>query len=101
MDESIDRQILDELIRVRKLLTIATQDKLESFNANIERTYLTTEERRLMYDMFDGENSYKTIAEAAKVSPHTVGQFAIQLSRVGLVEFVEINQKSKNPKRAF
>jgi predicted transcriptional regulator len=101
MDDYIAKQILDELTQVRKLLTILSQDKLQSFNENIERTYLTTDQRRQMYDMFDGENPYKVIADTVKVSSEAVRKFAVQLEKVGLIEFVELNGKAKNPKRVF
>jgi hypothetical protein len=100
MDDNIANQILGELVQVRKLLTILSQDKLLNFNENIERTYLTTDQRKQMYDMFDGENSYKTIADTVKVSSEAVRKFAIQLEKVGVVEFVE-KAKSRNPKRVF
>lgn len=101
MDDVYAKQILDELSQIRKLLTILSQDKLQSFNESIEKKYLTTEQRRQMYEMFDGENSYKTIADAVKFSSEGVRKFAVQLEQVGLVELVAINGKSKNPKRIF
>ncbi len=101
MDDIYAKQILDELSQIRRLLTILSQDKLQSFNESIEKKYLTTEQRRQMYDMFDGENSYKTIADTVKISSEGVRKFAIQLEQVGLVEFVAINGKAKNPKRIF
>lgn len=101
MDDYLAKQILDELTQIRKLLTIFSQDKLQSFNENIERTYLTTAQRREMYDMFNGDNSYKTIADTVKVSSEAVRKFAIQLEKVGLLEFIAINSKAKNPKRIF
>lgn len=101
MEDYITKQILDELTQIRKLLTILSQDKLQSFNENIEKTYLTTDQRRQMYDMFDGDNSYKVIADTVKVSSEAVRKFAIQLEKVGLIEFVALNCKAKNAKRIF
>lgn len=101
MDNIDARKILDELVQVRKLLTILSQDKLQSFNEDIERKYLTTDQRHQMYALFDGDNSYKTIAETVKVSSEAVRLFAVQLEQAGLVEMIEINAKSKNPKRIF
>ena len=95
------QQILGELVQIRKLLTILSQDKLQSFNEDIERKYLTTDQRRQMYALFDGENPYKAIAESVKVSSEAVRLFAVQLEQAGLVEMIEINAKSKNPKRIF
>jgi predicted ArsR family transcriptional regulator len=101
MDDKLSKQILDELVQIRKLLTILSQDKLQSFNENIETTYLTTDQRKIMYDMFNGDNSYKVIADTIKVSSEAVRKFAIQLEKVGLIEHVTSVSKTKNPKRIF
>lgn len=101
MDNFDQKAILNELIQIRKLLTILSQDKLQSFNDEIERKYLTTDQRKTMYSMFDGSNSYKEIAQIAKVSAEAVRQFAVQLEQAGLVEMIAVNAKSKNPKRIF
>lgn len=68
MDNLDSKEILNELIQIRKLLTILSQDKLQSFNDEIEQKFLTTDQRKAMYAMFDGCNAYKEIAQAAKVS---------------------------------
>ena len=71
MNDYMEQQILNELIQIRKMLTILSQDKLESFNDSINKRFLTTEQRRQMYELFDGENSYKTIADAVNISYKT------------------------------
>ncbi len=97
-----DAMILEELVQIRRLLTILSQDKLQSFNESIEKKYLTTDQRRKMYEMFDGDNSYKVIADTVKFSSEGVRKFAVQLEQVGLVELVTAsNGKTKNPKRVF
>ena len=101
MDDNFESKIYDELVRIRRLLTVLSQDKLMSFNETIEKTYLTTDPRKQMYDLFDGDNSLKMIAETVKVSPQAVGKFAIQLEKAGLLEYITINDRSKNPKRIF
>lgn len=100
MEDFFVQQILDELNQIRKTLTIISQDKLESFNESINKRFLTTEQRRQMYELFDGENSYKAIADAVKFSSEGVRKFAIQLEQAGLVELVPVG-KTKNPKRVF
>lgn len=100
MDDYYSQQILAELSQIRKLLTILSQDKLDSFTESINRKFLTTDQRKQMYEMFDGDNSYKTIAEAVKVSSEGVRKFAVQLEQAGLVELVPAG-KTRNPKRVF
>lgn len=96
-----DEKILDELTQIRKLLTIISQDKLSNFNEQIKSKYLTTPQRLQMYELFDGTNSLKEIADDVKVSTEAVRQFSVSLERAGLIEMVDINKKQKNPKRLF
>lgn len=100
MDDYYAKQILAELTHIRRLLTVLSQDKLQSFNESIEKKYLTTEQRRQMYELFDGENSYKTIADSVGVSSEAVRKFSVILEQAGLVELVPAG-KTKNPKRVF
>ena len=99
MEDYLAQQILDELTQIRKMLTIISQDKLDSFNESIDKRFLTTDQRRQMYELFDGENSYKVIADAVKFSSEGVRKFAVQLEQAALVELVRC--KTKNPKRVF
>lgn len=100
MDNKINEQILEELIMIRKLLTILSQDKLADFNEQIKNRYLTTEQRKKMYDLFDGTKSLKEIGEEVNTSSEAVRLFAISLEKAGLIEYVS-NTKAKCPKRLF
>lgn len=100
MERNFDQEILTELVQIRRLLTILTQDKLEEFQASIQKKYLTTDQRRKMYDLFDGENSYKAIADNISFTSEGVRKFALLLEQAGLVEHVQVG-KTRNPKRLF
>jgi len=100
MEDILAQQILSELTQIRKMLTILSQDKLESFYESINKRFLTTDQRRQMYELFDGENSYKAIADIVKLTSEAVRKFAVQLEQAGLVELVSAG-KTKNPKRVF
>ena len=100
MDNKINEQILEELIMIRKLLTILSQDKLADFNEQIKNRYLTTEQRKKMYDLFDGTKSFKEIGEEVNTSSEAVRLFAVSLEKAGLIEYVS-NTKAKCPKRLF
>lgn len=100
MDNKINEQILEELIMIRKLLTILSQDKLADFNEQIKNRYLTTEQRKKMYDLFDGTKSLKEIGEEVNTSSEAVRLFAVSLEKAGLIENVS-NTKAKCPKRLF
>ena len=96
-----DEKIFQELVEIRKLLTIFAQDKLDEFHANIKAKYLTTPEREQMYELFDGEKSLKEISDIVKISLEGVRKFCIILEQAGLIDMIEINKKQKNPKRFF
>ncbi len=100
MDNKINEQILEELIMIRKSLTILSQDKLADFNEQIKNRYLTTEQRKKMYDLFDGTKSLKEIGEEVNTSSEAVRLFAVSLEKAGLIEYVS-NTKAKCPKRLF
>lgn len=96
----LNERILEELITIRKMLTILSHDKLSDFNEQIKVKYLTTEQRQKMYDLFDGTKTLKEISEEVGTTSEAVRQFAISLEKVGLLAYV-INAKSKCPKRLF
>ncbi len=96
-----NEQILQELKAIRRLLTIFSQDKLDEFNESIKAKYLSTPQREHMYVLFDGTKSLKEISTIVKVSSEAVRQFAVSLEQAGLVEYVIVNSKQKNPKRIF
>ena len=97
----LNQQVLEELKAIRRLLTIFSQDKLEEFNENIKTKYLTTPQRQQMYELFDGTKSLKEISTVVNVSSEAVRQFTVSLEQAGLIEYVVINGKQKNPKRVF
>ena len=97
----INEQILEELKAIRKLLTIFSQDKLVEFQEIIRTKYLTTTQRKQMYDLFDGTLSQKEIASKVGVSSEAVRHFVVTLEQAGIIEQVAINGKQKNPKRIF
>ena len=96
----LNEKMLEELIAIRKMLTILSQDRLTEFNEQIQNKYLTTEQRQKMYDLFDGTNSLKQIGDEVKTSSEAVRLFAVSLEKAGLLEYV-VNSKSKCPKRLF
>ena len=96
----INEKILEELISIRKLLTIFSQDKLDEFNSSIKTKYLTTAQREQMYDLFDGTLGFKEIGTIIGTSGEAVRQFALTLEKSGLVEYIQ-NGKNKCPKRIF
>ena len=96
----INERILEELVAIRKMLTILSQDKLSDFNEQLRTKYLTTEQRQKMYDLFDGTKTLKEISVEVGTSSEAVRLVAVSLEKAGLLEYV-VNAKSKCPKRLF
>lgn len=96
----INERILEELVAIRKMLTILSQDKLSDFNEQIRTKYLTTDQRQKMYDLFDGTKTLKEISAEVGTSSEAVRLFAVSLEKAGLLEYV-VSAKSKCPKRLF
>lgn len=96
----LNEKILDELVKIRKMLTVLSQDKLTDFNEQVKTKFLTTEQREKMYDLFDGTRSMKEIGDEVKTSSEAVRQFAVSLEKAGLIEYTS-GTKSKCPKRLF
>lgn len=96
-----NEQVLQELKAIRRLLTILSQDKLEEFNESIKTKYMTTPQRQQMYELFDGTKSLKEISTTVKVSSEAVRQFAVSLEQAGIIEYMIVSGKQKNPKRIF
>lgn len=96
----INEKILEELISIRKILTILSQDKLAEFNDQIRSKYLTTEQRQKMYDLFDGTRSLKEISQEVNTTSESVRLLAVSLEKSGLLEYVDTS-KGKCPKRLF
>ena len=97
MSNNDNEMFLKELVQIRKLLTILAQDKISDFAASIEKKYLTTEQRKKMYEMFDGTNSYKDIGDQLNVSAEGVRQLAVMLESAGIIEIQ--GGKTKYPKK--
>lgn len=96
-----NEQVLQELKAIRRLLTILSQDKLEEFNESIKTKYMTTPQRQQMYELFGGTKSLKEISTTVKVSSEAVRQFAVSLEQAGIIEYMIVSGKQKNPKRIF
>lgn len=96
----VNEKILEELVAIRKMLTILSQDKLSDFNEQVKNKYLTTEQRQKMYDLFDGTKTLKEIGAEVGTSSEAVRLFAVSLEKAGLLEYIA-DGKSKCPKRIF
>lgn len=93
--------LLNEVKEIKRFISIIAQDKIIEFRKTIENNYLTTEQRKKMYEKFDGTKSYKDIADELKISSEAVRIFAATLDNDGIIEHVNGPGKVKFPKRKF
>ena len=90
--------ILEELIQIRKLLTVLSHEKRPELEKKIKKEFLTTESRQKMYDLFDGTKSLKEISEETDTTSEAVRIFASSLEKAGFLDYILIG-KSRNPKK--
>lgn len=88
-------QALDTIITLLKPIhAVASQQAHEI----ITTQFLTTDQRRAMYDLFDGKHNLAEIAEEVGVSSEAVRLLASEMAEQGLVEMIPVG-RSKNPKK--
>lgn len=80
----INERVLEELVLIRKMLTVLSQESLGEFNRKIKKDFLTTEQRQKMYDLFDGTKTIKEISEEVKATPEAVRLLTVSLEKAGL-----------------
>ena len=95
-----NERTLNELIEIKKLLFILSNEKRIEFSKTIEKQFLTTIDRKKMYDLFDGTKSLKEISEEVGSTSEAVRLFAASLEKAGYLEYIATS-KSKNPKKIY
>lgn len=88
---------LDEIIRLLKPISYA---KSSEFGEMIEQQFLTTPERKKMYNLFDGKHSQQEIAKEVGVKDATVSIFVSDLESKGLIE-IKKKGRSKIPVKIY
>lgn len=78
-------KLVYEVTEIRKMLRIIAAEKLEEIRTKNEQEILTTDSRRKIYELFDGNRTYKEIAELASVTGEAVRQLAVAAANKGLV----------------
>lgn len=83
------------------MLRIISTEKTDEITKNIHDNYLTTPQREHMYRLFTGDNSLKFISEQVGTSTEAVRQFAVLLDQAGIINYVQLDSRSKAPKRKY
>lgn len=90
-------QALDTIITLLKPIHAVASQQVHEI---IATQFLTTDQRRVMYDLFDGKHSLADIAEAVGVSSEAVRLLATEMAEEGLLEMIPVG-RTKNPKKLF
>src|SRR4029077_11133551 len=84
-DEGVtNREILGELRRISKLITLSNAERLEQELSRIA----TTEERRRIWVKINGERSQDLMAKELGINRRTVNRFVVVLEAADLVETI-------------
>ena len=85
--------LLDELVQIRRLLTLVFSDRI----GEVLSSRLSTKGRKEIWRLLDGKNTTANIAEKSGASLRTVQAVVKDFKEVGLVS----DQFGGNPKRVF
>jgi len=86
-----EREILEELKKISRILTLIYGDAIEKELSKIA----TTNERKKIWVLIDGVRTSKDIAKEASVTIRSVNRFLAIAAKAGLIE----NPRGKPPKR--
>lgn len=98
MDKNTNQpEIVDILKSIDLSLKIIANAAMKGARERLEKEHLTTDTRKAMYELFDGNHTNDEISKAVKTSSEAVRQLAEALYADGLIEYVE-EGRSKKPK---
>lgn len=86
MDKEM-KELLEKILEEVSLLSVSIKSEaLNDFN----RDYLNTDNRKKMYELFNGENDAKTIAKQIGCTPRAVSMFMQELLSNDLISYHKI-----------
>lgn len=88
---------LDEIIR---LLSVIAQPMKREFTEYLTSKFLSTDDRKKMYDLIDGKRTIGEIAKSVKVTHEAVRSFVNELATENLI-IIEKVEGSNIPKKLF
>lgn len=75
-----EAQVLEYLKRIDRHLFVLAEEKLGGLRQRVETQYLTTDTRRRMWDLIDGDRNIADIAKETEVSREAVRLFLTELA---------------------
>lgn len=97
MKEQLLTEINDKLEAIRKLLLIQNFAYRREITKILNEEFLTTDKRRKIYDLFDGNKSIGEIAKKLSVTNECVRLLVDDLEKVGAIEIIKKKGKTKYP----
>lgn len=99
MKDELLIEINDKLEAIRKLLIVQNIAFRKEINKILNEEFLTTDKRKQMYRLFNGNNSIGDIAKRLDVTHENVRLLVDDLEKVGAIEIIKKKGKTKYPLR--
>lgn len=97
MKDEILIEINNKLEAIRKLLMVQNIASRKEINKILTEEFLTTDKRKQMYKLFNGNNSIGDIAKRLGVTHESVRLLVDDLEKVGAIEIIKKKGKTKYP----
>lgn len=97
MKDKILIEINDKLEAIRKILLIQNVANRKNIIKVINEDFLTTDKRKKIYNMFNGNNSIEDIAKKIGVTHESVRLLVNDLENIGAIEIIKKVGKTKYP----
>jgi len=97
MNNELLIQINDKLEAIRKLLIVQNIAFRKEINKIINDEFLTTDKRKQMYKLFNGNNTIGHIAKILGVTHENVRLLVDDLEKLGAIEIIKKKGKTKYP----
>lgn len=98
--EELDKKLLSKLDEIIRLLRPISYAKSSEVAKMLEEQFLTTAQRKRMYELFDGDHTQQQIADQVGVTSEAVRLLIADLEPRGLIEIVK-KGKFKVPKKIY
>ncbi len=97
MNDGVLIEINDKLEAIRKLLMVQNIAFRKEINKILDEEFITTDKKKEMYKLFNGNNSIGDIAKRLDVTHETVRLLVDDLEKLGAIEIIKKKGKTKYP----
>ena len=97
MSDQLLKDMNNKIEAIRKLLLIQNIAFRKEINKILNEEFLTTDKRKQMYKLFNGNNSIGDIAKRLGVTHENVRLLVDDLEKVGAIEIIKKKGKTKYP----